>query len=178
MSTALLVIDMQRALCAGEEAAFGIDQVLPRINALAAQARAAGVPIVFVQHEEQDGSLVHGTEGWQLAEGLDVQPGDHRVRKRTPDSFHGTQLQAVLQDLGVRQLVVCGLQSDFCVDTSVRRALALGYPVTLVADAHSTVDNGVLSATQITAHHNRTLSCMASFGPRVEVVPAAAITLR
>ena len=178
MNAALLVIDMQRALCTGEEAAAGIDQVLARINTVAAQARAAGVPIVFVQHEEQEGSLAHGSEGWQLADGLDVQPGDRRMRKRTPDSFHGTQLQGLLQELGVRQLVVCGLQSDFCIDTTVRRALALGYPVTLVADAHSTIDNGVLTAAQITAHHNRTLSCMSSFGPRAEVVPAAAIALR
>ena len=62
--------------------------------------------------------------------------------------------------------MVCGLQSDFCVDSTTRRALALGYPVTLVSDAHSTVDNGILSAPQIVAHHSRTLSNIESFDVR------------
>lgn len=178
MSTALLVIDMQRALCTGEDAAVGIGDVTMRINAVARQARAAGLPVVLVQHEDADGPLVHGSEGWQLADGLDVDAADLRLRKRTPDSFHNTALQAMLRERGITDLVVCGLQSDYCIDTSVRRALALGYGVTLVADGHSTVDNGVLTAAQIIAHHNRTLSSMASFGPRVQLKPAAAVSLR
>src|SRR4051812_36289744 len=119
MATALLIIDMQRALCTGEEAAFGVDGVLQRINAISTQARAAGVPVVLVQHEDDEGSLMHGTKGWQLADGLTVQPADLRVRKTTPDSFHGTNLQHLLQERGVDQLVVCGLQTDFCVNATV-----------------------------------------------------------
>ena len=61
---------------------------------------------------------------------------------------------------------------ETCTD---RRALALGYPVTLVADGHSTVDNRVLTASQITAHHNETLSNISSFGPRAVAVPAASL---
>jgi nicotinamidase-related amidase len=116
--------------------------------------------------------------GWQLAPGLAVAPADVRVRKKTPDAFHQTGLQALLEPMGVNHLVVCGLQTDFCVDTTVRRALALGYPVTLAADAHSTLDNGVITAAQIIAHHNRTLSSMSSFGPRVHVVPADDIQIQ
>jgi len=175
MTTALLIIDMQRALCTGEEAAFGIDQVLARINGLIARARAAAVPIVLVQHEEDEGSLRHGSEGWQLADGLDVQAGDGRVRKTRPDSFHDTQLRQLLDDKDVQRLVVCGLQSDFCVNATTRRAVELGYSVTLVADGHSTVDNGGRPAAGISADHNRTL---ATIGPRIEVVPAATVSLR
>lgn len=166
---------MQQALCSGEEAVFGIDQVLARINGLVARSRAAGLPVVLVQHEEDEGSLVHGTEGWQLAEGLDVQAGDPRVRKTRPDSFHETKLKQLLDDEDVQHLVVCGLQSDFCVNATTRRALELGYLVTLVADAHSTMDNGGRSAAQISADHNR---AFAAIGPRIEVVPAAAVSLR
>jgi nicotinamidase-related amidase len=70
------------------------------------------------------------------------------------------------------RVIACGLQSEFCVDSTVRRALALGYPVTLVADGHSTLDSGGLTAAQITAHHNTTLANMQSFGPTVQVVAA------
>jgi nicotinamidase-related amidase len=78
----------------------------------------------------------------------------------------------------VTELVLCGMQSDFCVDTTTRRALALGYPVVLVSDGHTTVDNAVLSAAQITAHHNETLTNITSFGPRVRALPAHTIEFR
>jgi nicotinamidase-related amidase len=177
MSTALLIIDVQRALCSGEWAAHDIGRVLARINALGARARAAGAPVVLVQHEEDAGPLRAGSDGWQLAEALETAPADLRLRKTTPDSFHRTALQRLLQERGVDALVVCGLQSDFCVDTTVRRALALGYHVTLAADAHTTLDNGVLSAAQITAHHNATLAQMTGFGPRMAVLPTAEVPL-
>lgn len=146
MKTALLIIDVQHALCTGDEAAFAVDRVIENIDALLAQARAAAAPVIFVQHEEAEGSLQFASAGWQLAAGLAALPDDLWVRKTTPDSFHRTELLGLLRQQGIASLIVCGLQSDFCVDSTVRRALALGYPVTLVADAHSTVGNGVLTA--------------------------------
>lgn len=172
MKTALLIIDVQQALCTGDYAAFDIDRVVDRINAVASQARAAGAPVVLIQHED-DGPLRFGTAGWQLYERLAVRPEDIRLRKTATDSFHRTELQALLQSRDVGQLVVCGLQSEFCVDSTVRGALARGYPVVLLADAHSTMDNGVLSAAQISAHHNATLANVDSFGPRVRAIAAA-----
>lgn len=175
MKTAMLVIDVQEALCHGPYAAFEAAQVISRINAVAQSARQNSVPVIYIQHEANDGLLEYGSDGWKLAEGLQAQPDDLYIRKRTPDSFHNTPLQARLLDLGVEQLIICGLQSEFCVDTTTRRALALGYPVTLIADGHSTLDNEVLSAAQITAHHNATLSNLTSFGPRVKAILAEQI---
>lgn len=174
MNTALLVIDVQSALCTGDEAAFDIQRIIERINAVAAKARAVGAPVFVIQHED-DGPLEHGSEGWQLDARLSAQPDDISLRKTACDSFHHTELQALLQARGVEQLVVCGLQSDFCIDSTVRRALALGYPVVLVSDAHSTIDNGVLTAAQISAHHTTTLANLGSFGPRVTPTPAARV---
>lgn len=177
MSTALLVIDVQQAMSAGEWAAFQVDRVIDNINGLIARARESGAPVIFIQHEEGEGPLQYGTEPWQLASTLAVKDGDIRVRKTTPDSFHRTELQDILQQRGCDKLVVCGMQSDFCVDTTTRSALARGYPVTLVADGHTTLDNGVLKAEQITAHHNETLGNMTSFGVRVTVAPAKDVRL-
>ena len=174
-ATALLVIDVQQALCSGPYAVFEAPQVIARINQVASLARRAGAPVFVIQHEEPNSPMAHGAEGWQLAEGLANEPSDIALRKTASDSFHQTPLQAWLQARGVMQLVVCGLQTDFCVDTTIRRALALGYPVTLVADGHSTLDNSVLSAAQIIAHHNETLSHIDSFGPKVRLVPAAGV---
>jgi nicotinamidase-related amidase len=177
MTTALLVIDVQRAMSSGEWAVFEIDHVIERINNLIAHSRAASAPVVWVQHEEGDGPLQFDTEEWQLADGLAASPDDPRIRKTTPDSFYQTELQDVLQKRGVTHLIICGLQSDFCVDATVRRALTLDYHVTLVSDAHSTLDNDVLTAAQITAHHNTIFRHMGSFGPRIRVIPASDVRI-
>lgn len=176
MSQALLIIDVQQALCHGAYAAFESDRVIERINLAASRFRAAGLPVVFIQHEAADGPLRQGSPGWALADGLQVMAGDHRVPKTATDSFHKTELKPLLDRLGVDALAICGLQSEFCVDTTTRRALGLGYPVTLITDAHSTQDNGVLTAAQISAHHTETLANITSFGPRV--TPCMAADLR
>ena len=172
MCTALLIIDVQHALCSGVGEVFEAARVIENINLAAAKARDARVLVVLMQHETGEGSFVYGSLGWQIAVGLGVEPSDISIRKRAPDSFHRTELQELLDQHNIDQLVICGLHSDFCVDTTTRRALALGYPVVLVADGHSTADNCILSAEQISAHHNETLANITSFGPRVTLVPA------
>jgi nicotinamidase-related amidase len=173
MRSALIVIDVQRALCEGKYQAFGADDVVERINAVSGKARRAGVPVVVVQHESVGPSMARHSQGWELARGLHTEPTDILIGKTTPDSFLRTRLESVLREHGVTQLVICGMQSDYCVDTTTRRALALGFPVVLVSDGHTTLDNAQLTAEQIIAHHNLTLSGIESFGPVVTLVASA-----
>ncbi len=175
MKTSLLIIDVQQAICSGKYEAFDSRRVIGRINQVSLLARYVGAPVIIIQHEEESGPMQYGSEGWALDPELVVTASDVRLRKRATDSFHNTELQSVLESRSIRKLVICGLQSEFCVDTTTRRALALGYPVTLVADGHSTMDNAVLSASQISAHHNETLANIESFGVRVQVIPAAGV---
>lgn len=170
MKTALLVIDVQQGLCEGEGAAYGCAELIARINTVSAKARAAGVPVIFIQHESTIGYLEYASREWQLAEGLQADPGDLRIRKTTPDAFLKTRLQETLAERGVTQLAVCGMHSEFCVDTTTRKALALGYPVILLADGHTSAGNAALSAPQVIAHHNATLTNISSFGPRVRAI--------
>jgi len=170
MSNAVLVIDVQQGLCEGEGAAFDCAGTITRINTVTRKARVAGAPVIFVQHESTSGYLEHGSAAWQLASGLDVQPSDLRIRKTTPDAFLRTDLQETLQKLGVAEVVVCGMHSEFCVDTTTRRALALGYPVVLVSDGHTSAGNAAIGAAQVISHHNATLTNISSFGPRVRAV--------
>ncbi len=173
MPTALLIIDLQQILCSGANMAYDVDGVIHRINLVSRQARKAGALVVVIQHETKGGDMDHGTNGWQLAPALEIHRGDVYVRKTTCDSFLDTGLHDILQSRGITHLVICGLQSEFCVDTTVRRAMALGYPVVLVSDGHSTLDNAILSAAQISAHHNTTLSNLESFGARTIAMAAA-----
>jgi nicotinamidase-related amidase len=170
MTKAVLVIDVQQGLCEGEGAAFDCAGTIARINKITRKARAAGAPVIFVQHESTSGYLERGTAAWQLASGLDVQASDLRIRKTTPDAFLRTDLQDKLQELGVTEIVVCGMHSEFCVDTTTRRALALGYPVLLVSDGHTSAGNAAIDASQVIAHHTATLTNISSFGPRVRAL--------
>jgi len=172
MKSAVLVIDVQQGLCEGEGRAFDCEGVIARINRVTRKARSAGAPVIFIQHESKSGYLEHDTPAWQLATGLEIAPGDIRIRKTTPDSFLRTSLKTVLEEHGVASLVVCGMHTEFCVDTTVRRALGLGYPVTLIEDAHTSVGNAALAPQQVIQHHNATLTNIASFGPRVCAVSA------
>lgn len=172
MTTALLVIDVQQGLCEGEGAAFDVCAVITRINVVSARARAAGVPVIFIQHESDSDFLRHGTPAWQLADGLIAADDDPRIRKTTPDSFLRTDLEALLKAHGITSLAICGMHTEYCVDTTTRRALALGYPVMLVEDAHTTAGNEAMRPEQVIAHHNLTLAGISSFGPRARRVAA------
>src|SRR5215213_3710727 len=156
MNTAVLVIDVQQGLCVGPHAAHDCAGTIERINSVTRVARAAGSPVMFIQHEA-DTELVYGSPEWQLADGLTIAATDLRVRKRTPDSFLGTDLHSLLQGHRIHELAVCGMHTEFCVDTTTRKALALRYPVTLIADGHTSAGNAAISATQVIAHHNATL---------------------
>lgn len=177
MATAVLIIDVQQGLCEGPEAVFDPAGTIERINRVSSHAREKGALVVFIQHESKSGSLVHGSPGWQLARGLHTEPGDRFIRKTTPDSFLGTGLEDLLRSHNIGDLVICGMFTEFCVDTTTRRALALGFPVTLVSDGHTSAGNPVLTPQQVIAHHNETLSNIASFGPRVRPVPSAMVEI-
>jgi nicotinamidase-related amidase len=176
MNSALLVIDVQRGLFDKHPRPDESDVVVDRINALAARARDAGVPVVFIHHESQNDELEYGSQNWMLEQRLNSQPADTTLRKTTPDSFLRTDLSALLAAWNTTRLVICGYASEFCVDTTVRRAAALGFSVVIAADAHTTHDKSHASAAMIRAHHNATLSDIESFGPVISAVDSLHIS--
>ncbi|MBI9091354.1 MAG: cysteine hydrolase [Desulfobacterium sp.] len=177
MKSALLVIDVQRGLLDQSPRPYEADETIERINHITTQARAAGIPVFFIHHEQATGLLEYGSDSWQPASGLFVHDSDFKVRKTTPDSFLRTDLEARLTTLRATHLIICGFATEFCVDTTTRKAAALGYSVQLVSDAHTTHDKDHASAIQIRAHHNATLPNITSFGPRITAVPSADLNL-
>ena len=174
--TALLVVDVQVAVITGEDEHWDVDGVLGRIGGLLDKARTAGTPVIYVQHEaKRYAPMLPGADGWQVHPAIAPLSDEARVRKRACDSFYDTTLEAELSARGIRSLVVCGCDSGFCVDTTVRSALSHGYDVTLVSDAHTTGSSSTLTAPQIIAHVNETLD---DFHPdrSCKVIPAAEVT--
>jgi nicotinamidase-related amidase len=133
--TALLVVDVQNGNTAG---AHDRDKVVANVVELVRRARAAQVPVVWVQHE--DDNLVRGTDAWRIVPELDPGPAEPLVAKSYGDSFDDTDLERVLADLRVGHLVLAGAQTDECIRATLHGAVVRGYDATLVSDAHTTED--------------------------------------
>ena len=158
-NSALLIIDMQVGILEDQDfPIFQKEQLISNINALILNAKATHRPVIFIRHTEASGPLEINTKGWHISSELNVDEQDIIINKYTPDSFHQTPLTDLLKERNVQKLVIAGLQTEYCIDTTCRRAFTLGYPTILVSDAHSTCDNDLLSAQKIIDHHNQVLS--------------------
>ncbi|HCR0955723.1 cysteine hydrolase family protein [Enterobacter asburiae] len=156
---ALLIIDMQQGLFRGPVSPCSADAVLANIRLLIANARHARVPVFFARHVGPDDSPF-SAQGplTQLIPELDVKEQDVVFTKRHPSCFRDTELLRELNQRGIKQLVIAGMKTEFCVDTTCRAAPEQGFRTVLISDAHTTMDNAHLSATDIIAHHNSTLA--------------------
>ena len=150
--TALVVIDVQNDVVAG---AHERDAVVGSIRGLVDRAREEQVPVVWVQHSDEE--LAHGSDGWRIVPELAPDPAEPLVEKSYGDSFEDTRLEDVLAGLEVGRLVVTGAQTDACIRSTLHGALARGYDATLVSDAHTTEDQsqwGAPPPDQVIAHTN------------------------
>jgi nicotinamidase-related amidase len=173
--TALVVIDVQVGLI---EEAYRGTEVLDSINTLLSKARATGTPIIYVQHDEPQGyPLEVGTPAWEIHSAIAPQEGELIVHKRASDSFHATSLQRELETRGIKHLVVMGCQTEYCVDTTVRRATTMGYNVTLVGNAHTTddYDEAVLTAAKRIEYHNKVLNGFSTDDYVITVKPTSEV---
>src|SRR3712207_3578651 len=134
-NTALVVIDVQNGVVAETHER---DAVVANIGTLVDRARDEGVPVVWVQHS--DDQLKRGTPAWEYVSELVCREGEPVVHKGYGDSFEDTELEAVLAQANVARLVVAGAQSDGCIRATIHGAFVRGYDVTLVGDAHTTED--------------------------------------
>jgi nicotinamidase-related amidase len=182
--TALLVIDVQRGimndpiLARKKEINQAFDETVARIAGLIARARTACVPVIYIQHDGGPGHrLEPETSGWPLRPEITPHPGEPVIHKRACDAFFETPLNAELTAAGIKELVICGCMTQYCIDTTVRRAVSLGYDVVLAADGHTTADTDTLRFEQIIAHHNALLDGFDAGEHEVRVCPAAEIRL-
>jgi len=151
-NTALLVIDVQNGVVDG---AHDRDAVVARIGSLVERARNTDVPVIWVQHSDED--LAEGSEAWRYVPELTRLESEPLVPKHYGDSFEDTDLETLLAERGVGHLVVAGAQTDQCIRSTLHGAFTRGYDATLVADAHTTGDltsYGAPPPDQVIAHTN------------------------
>ena len=143
MREALLIIDVQNDYFPG-----GTNELVhaceaeKKIQELIADSRAKGRPVVYIQHFNPlgDSFFLEGTKGAEISDRIRPEKGDKVIVKRYPNSFLETELDAYLKSLQIDTLLVCGMMTHMCVDTTVRAAMDYGYQVRLAADACATMD--------------------------------------
>ncbi|WP_309507005.1 cysteine hydrolase family protein [Sediminibacillus dalangtanensis] len=141
------------------------------MKSLISQAHSTGTPIFYIQHNAPAGKpLEYGTKGWEIHPEIKPTNQDIVIQKTTPDSFFYTSLNEKLQKQEIDHLVVAGIQTEACVDTTCRRAFSMEYKVTLVSDSHSTWNSQEMTAQQIINHHNGVLRWFADVYPSKEIV--------
>jgi nicotinamidase-related amidase len=172
-NTALLVIDVQNGIV---DAAVARDRVVANVGNLVEKARREKVPIVWVQHSDEQ--IERGSDEWKIVP--ELAPGDSEplIEKNYGDSFEDSSLETVLAGLGVGRLIVVGAQTDLCIRSTLHGAFARGYDATLVSDAHTTEDQsewGAPPPEQVIAHTNLYWTYQTAPGRTAGTVPTSEV---
>jgi nicotinamidase-related amidase len=137
----LVIIDAQNEYLDGKLALPGVRPAVDALARLLAKARAAGAPVVHIQHKGRPGGLfdVEG-RGGAIIDGVQPAGGEAVVQKALPNAFAQTDLDAMLKKIGLKELVIAGFMTHMCVSSTARAALDLGYKAVVAADAAATRD--------------------------------------
>ncbi len=155
MTVSLLVIDMQQASFAGPAQHPDVEGLIQRINMLSRRVRAASGRVVFIQFDGPVGNPYHPDQpGWQLLPGLEIEANDLSLRKPGSDAFQSTDLEDLLGTPSENEIIVSGCDTEYCIDSTLRSAIARGYNATVPEDGHTCPDRDHLAAQQIITHHN------------------------
>ena len=134
-ASALLVVDVQVGVVAQ---AWERDRVVGNVSLAVCKARAAGVPVLWVQHHDDE--LPPESPAWQLVPELEALRAELRIHKRYNSAFESTELLAQLDRLDVSRLFLVGAATNWCIRATAYGALERGFDVTLISDAHTTQD--------------------------------------
>ncbi|XP_006653613.2 nicotinamidase 2-like [Oryza brachyantha] len=154
-AAALLVIDLQ-----GHFASIA-PPIMPAVASTVALCRAAGVPVVYTRHVDPvprtgplgewwpGDQITDGTPEAELLPGAGRREGDLVVEKRTYSGFAGTGLEEALRRMGVEEVIVTGVMTNLCCETTARDAFVRGFRVFFSADATATASQDLQEATLV-----------------------------
>jgi len=143
----VMVVDMQNGVFATPR--IERERCVAQINRL---VRAADT-VIFIQHSEE-GGLEEGSEGFALLPELEQPARALYVTKTACDAFYHTRLEEVLHEHDIKQFVICGCATDYCVDTTIKNGASRGYAITVAEDAHTTANRPAAQATTLIANYN------------------------
>ena len=141
----LIVIDMQKALLVSD--LYNLESIKKNILKLVNKARKEEVEVIFIKHDGGSNSgFTYGDLGFELWSELDVKKDEKVFVKTINSAFGNPDYVKYLETSGDKDLMIVGLQTDFCIDATIKSAFERGYNVYIPNNTNSTFDNNIISA--------------------------------
>ena len=150
----LLAIDLQRALTEDDEL-YAAETLMDRAARLIAAAREHGTEVVFVRHDAGEGSgFSAGDEGFEIDGRVAPREGEKVFDKTINSCFGNREFAKYMEAQEDKRLMVIGLQTNFCVDATVKSAFERGFEVIVPEGTNSTFDNRFMDAATTVAYYS------------------------
>lgn len=149
---ALIIIDMQTALV--EAHPYNEHVIIENIKNLLQACRTKKIPIIYIQHDGCAGDeLEHGSDGWQIYRELTPLPDEKIFDKQYNSAFRKTKLNEYLQKIDAKNIILCGMQTEYCFDVSCKVAFEYEYSVTVPRATTTTFDNQLASGKALSEYY-------------------------
>ena len=144
LADVLLIIDFQHGVYQGATPVNNLTDYIHRINKRIELYRQSEKPIIFIQHNDDE--LVKEQWNWSIIDEINTKDNDYYVQKTHANSFFKTNLKTILDENNVTSIEICGAQTEFCVDTTIKMAHGLGYKLQMIHGTATTLANNYMDA--------------------------------
>lgn len=151
--TVLLVVDVQKLIT--NEKLYAYDRFIGNVCKLIEVSRENGVEVIYVRHDDGEGQpLSMGNDGYDIHEDFAPEAGEKVFDKSLNSPFRDTGLTEYLRSKGVRRLIVTGLQTEYCIDATVKCGFEHGFEMIVPEYCNTTTDNEYMTAEQTYRYYN------------------------
>lgn len=149
----LLVIDAQKAIT--NDRLYRFNEFVSTVKTLIKTARKCGIEVIYVRHDDGMGtSMTKGFDGFEIYEGFAPEQNEKIFDKRVNSPFRDTGLAKYLSEKGETELIITGLQTDYCIDAAVKCGFERGYKIIVPQLANTTFDNSFMTAEKSCEYYN------------------------
>ncbi len=149
----LLVVDTQKLITTDK--VYNFKEFEKRIKSLISRARQNGIEVIYIRHDDGPTHvLTKGTDGFEIYEGFAPVKGEKIYDKTVNSPFKETGLTEYLRENGERDVMVVGLQTDYCMDATIKCGFEHGFHMIVPKYTNSTVDNDYMTAEQTYKYYN------------------------
>lgn len=149
----LLIVDVQNLIT--NEKLYNFDTFISNVKLLINKARENNIEVIYVRHDDGVGqALTKGTDGFEIYEIIAPMPDERIFDKFVNSSFNGTRLLEYLRGKGEKEIIVVGLQTEYCIDATVKCGFEHGFRVIVPEYSNSTFDNEFMSAEESCRYYN------------------------
>lgn len=149
---ALIIVDMQSALV--EANPYNRAVVIENIKILLIACRKKGIPVIYIQHDGGNGDeLEHGNDGWTIYKDIFPLPDEKIFEKQYNSAFRKTGLHAYLSQISAKNIILCGMQTEYCLDVTCKVAFEFEYKVTIPQSTTTTFDSAFASGKNLSEYY-------------------------